>query len=195
MRRKSPRAPSAVPHAARVVFKTPWGWMGLAGSDQGLCAVVLPKSQAARVTAALSMLLCGVPSKGGIHNGRQNAQIVVNQAQRQLMEYVAGQRRSLDLPIDLRCGSPFQRRVWRAIRGIPYGRVRSYKWVAMRVGGARYARAVGNALGANPLPIVVPCHRVVAHDASLGGFTGGLQTKRRLLGLEGILPLLRGSHA
>jgi O-6-methylguanine DNA methyltransferase len=77
--------------------------------------------------------------------------------------------------------------VWRAIQAIPYGRVRSYKWVAVRVGGAHYARAVGLALGANPIPIIVPCHRVVAHDGSLGGFSAGLAMKRKLLLLEGTL--------
>jgi O-6-methylguanine DNA methyltransferase len=80
--------------------------------------------------------------------------------------------------------------VWRTALRIPYGRARSYHWIASKVGGRRYARAVGHALGANPLPLIVPCHRVVAHDASLGGFSGGLKTKRRLLELEGTLALL-----
>src|SRR5439155_24161778 len=87
-------------------------------------------------------------------------------------------------------GSTLRRRVWRAILRSPDGRVRSYKWVALRVGAAPYARAVGHALGSNPVPIVIPCHRVVAQDASLGGFTGGLRTKRRLVQLEGTLPQL-----
>ena len=74
---------------------------------------------------------------------------------------------------------------------LPYGKLRSYQWVATRVGGRQYARAVGNAVGANPLPIVVPCHRIVAHDATLGGFSGGLPTKRKLLTLEGTLVQLQ----
>ncbi len=74
---------------------------------------------------------------------------------------------------------------------IPYGRVRSYHWIAAKVGGKKYARAVGNALGANPVPLIVPCHRVVAHDGSLGGFSCGLAVKRKLLDLEGTLKQLK----
>ncbi len=107
------------------------------------------------------------------------------------MRYLAGRSRTLDFPIDLSGGTPFQRRVWQAALRIPYGRARSYHWIASKVGGRKYARAVGNALGTNPVPLIVPCHRVVAHDASLGGFSGGLKTKRRLLKLEGTLPLLK----
>ncbi len=107
------------------------------------------------------------------------------------MEFLAGKRHELDFRVDLSSGSAFQRKVWRAALRIPYGRVRSYKWVATRVGGRHYARAVGLALGANPLPIAVPCHRVVAHDGSLGGFSCGLPAKRRLLTLEGTLAQLK----
>ncbi|MEW6248282.1 MAG: methylated-DNA--[protein]-cysteine S-methyltransferase [Nitrospirota bacterium] len=116
---------------------------------------------------------------------------VLRAARAQITAYLAGQRRDIDVPVDLSGGSAFQRRVWRAIRRIPYGRVRSYKWVASRVGGARYARAVGLALGANPVPLVIPCHRVVTSGGSLGGFTGGQHLKRRLLALEGSLAQLR----
>jgi methylated-DNA-[protein]-cysteine S-methyltransferase len=93
--------------------------------------------------------------------------------------------------LDLSQGTSFQRKVWRALRRVSYGRLRSYQWVAVRVGGRQYARAVGNAVGANPMPIVIPCHRIVAQDASLGGFSGGLPTKRKLLTLEGTLAQLR----
>ncbi|KXJ99348.1 MAG: methylated-DNA-(protein)-cysteine S-methyltransferase [Nitrospira sp. OLB3] len=99
--------------------------------------------------------------------------------------------REFSLPLDLSGGTSFQRKVWTAIQRIPYGRVRSYQWVALRVGGKQYARAVGMALGANPVPVVVPCHRIIAHDGSLGGFSCGLTLKRRLLALEGTLAQLR----
>jgi methylated-DNA-[protein]-cysteine S-methyltransferase len=104
-----------------------------------------------------------------------------------LTEFLEGKRRSVDFPVDLSAGSPFQRRVWRITGRIPFGRVRSYRWVALRLGGARYARAVGRALGANPVPIAVPCHRILAQDGSLGGFSCGLRIKRRLLALEGVI--------
>ena len=92
----------------------------------------------------------------------------------------------MDLPLDLEDNTPFQMKVWQALRAIPYGRVRSYGWVARKIGKPRAARAVGSACGANPVPLLVPCHRVVAGDGSLGGFSGGLLNKRRLLKLEGI---------
>jgi O-6-methylguanine DNA methyltransferase len=112
---------------------------------------------------------------------------LLDQAKQQMVEYLDGKRREFSLPVDLSQGTAFQRRVWRAILRIPYGRVRSYQWVAEKVGGKQYARAVGMALGANPVPIVVPCHRIISHDGSVGGFGCGLPMKRRLLKLEGTL--------
>jgi len=109
----------------------------------------------------------------------------------QLRRYLAGSSRSFSLPLDVERGTAFQRRVWRVLQRMPYGSLRSYQWVAGRIGGRRYARAVGNAVGANPIPIIIPCHRIVAHDASLGGFSGGLPMKRRLLSLEGTLSQVR----
>lgn len=106
----------------------------------------------------------------------------------QLESYLAGRRRDLRVRFSLPQGTPFQRRVWQTTRTIPYGETRSYAWVAERMGCPRAARAVGQALGRNPLPLLIPCHRVVASNGSLGGFTGGLEIKRKLLGLEGALP-------
>ena len=183
-----------------LTFKTPWGWMGIAasakGARAGVCRVVLPRASRHTVEMELSRTLAHGPAS---LNGRptfgaarqKNKTRVLKEARAQLVGFLEGKRRALDFPIDLSGGSVFQRRVWRAILRIPYGRVRSYKWVALRVGGTRYARAVGHALGANPVPLIIPCHRVLAHDASLGGFTGGLRTKRRLLQLEGTLALLK----
>ena len=177
------------------IFKTPWGWMGLAASEQGLCAIVLPKQSRSEVDAALPSgvsSMAASTAKASAKQARSRAAAAVAQrAERQLLEYLVGRRRTLDVPVDLRGGSAFQRRVWRTIANIPYGRARSYKWVAARVSSEQYARAVGHALGANPIPIVIPCHRVVAHDASLGGFSGGLTIKRRLLELEGTLEQLK----
>ena len=110
---------------------------------------------------------------------------LVERAARQLTQYAAGQRRSFDLPLDLSLGTAFQRRVWDALCAIPFGETRTYGQVAAAVGSPGAARAVGGAAGANPIPIVVPCHRVLA-SAGIGGFTGGLQHKRKLLTLEGI---------
>jgi O-6-methylguanine DNA methyltransferase len=118
----------------------------------------------------------------------------LDEARRQLLDYLAGNRDTFDVPLDLSRGTPFRRQVWRVLQRVPYGKLRSYQWIAARVGGRRYARAVGGAVGANPLPIVIPCHRIVAQDASLGGFSGGLPMKRKLLTLEGTLRYLNPNH-
>lgn len=101
----------------------------------------------------------------------------------QLEEYFAGRRKSFDLAL---CpeGTPFQRQVWSALQTIPYGETISYKGLAERIGKPKTIRAVGAANGANPIPIIIPCHRVIGHDGSLTGFGGGLPLKKRLLELE-----------
>ena len=102
----------------------------------------------------------------------------------QLIEYFRGARRTFELPL-APGGTPFQLRVWRALATIPYGETLSYGELARRLGLTGGARAVGLANGANPLPIVVPCHRVIGSDGTLTGFGGGLHIKRSLLALEG----------
>jgi methylated-DNA-[protein]-cysteine S-methyltransferase len=104
--------------------------------------------------------------------------------QAQLLEYFCGARHTFQLPLAPQ-GTPFQLRVWRALGTIPYGETLSYGALAQRLGLVGGARAVGLANGANPLPIVVPCHRVIGSDGSLTGFGGGLHIKRALLALEG----------
>ena len=105
----------------------------------------------------------------------------------QLNAYFAGRRTRFDLPLSP-AGTEFQRQVWQALRSIPYGETISYGELARRVGNPRASRAVGLANGANPLPIVVPCHRVIGANGTLTGFGGGLPIKRALLALEGALP-------
>jgi len=103
---------------------------------------------------------------------------------RELDEYVAGRRRAFDLALDWSLCTPFARRVLGATRRIPYGQVATYGQVAERAGSPGGSRAAGNALGSNPMPIVVPCHRVVRTGGALGGYTGGVERKELLLGLE-----------
>ncbi|KUN87344.1 cysteine methyltransferase [Streptomyces bungoensis] len=111
------------------------------------------------------------------------------EAVRQVEAYLAGGRRTFDLPLDWSLISGFNRQVLRELAsGVPYGTVVGYGDLAGRVGQPGGAQAVGAAMGANPLPVVVPCHRVVESDGGIGGFGGGLETKRRLLALEGVLP-------
>ncbi|TLY19792.1 MAG: methylated-DNA--[protein]-cysteine S-methyltransferase [Nitrospirae bacterium] len=104
-----------------------------------------------------------------------------------IMAYLQGRARSFDVPLDLEGQPGFRVKVWKVLQSIPYGRVRSYGWVARKVGKPRAARAIGGACGANPVPLLVPCHRVIAGDGSLGGFSGGLSSKKRLLKLEGAI--------
>jgi methylated-DNA-[protein]-cysteine S-methyltransferase len=109
---------------------------------------------------------------------------VVTEARRQLAEYFRGKRRDFDLPLAPR-GTPFEMRVWAALRKVRYGATVSYGDLARRIGKPSAARAVGAAMGRNPLPIVIPCHRVIGADGSLTGFGGGLTIKEALLALEG----------
>ena len=106
--------------------------------------------------------------------------------ERQLIDYFEGRRRVFDLPYEL-FGTDFQKDVWSAVAAIPYGRTSSYRDIARLVGRPDASRAVGAANGANPIPIVIPCHRVIGSNGSLTGYGGGLPLKRRLLALEGAL--------
>src|SRR3989304_7812251 len=112
-------------------------------------------------------------------------------ARRELNAYFAGRRRSFTAPCDLGGMPPFTRAVLRITAGIPYGEVRSYRWVAQRLGKPKAMRAVGNALAKNAIPIIIPCHRVVRGDGTLGGYALGLNWKRRLLDLEKSHPRAR----
>ena len=111
-----------------------------------------------------------------------------DEVRRQLDEYFSGARHGFDLPIDWRLVRGFAGEVLRATARIPFGAVASYREIAADAGSPNAYRAAGNALGTNPIPIVVPCHRVLHSGGGLGGYTGGLERKRYLLGLEGVLP-------
>jgi methylated-DNA-[protein]-cysteine S-methyltransferase len=102
---------------------------------------------------------------------------------RQLREYFCGERETFDVKLEM-TGTPFERRVWRELCKIPYGKTASYGEIAKRIGQPTACRAVGLANGRNPVPIIVPCHRVIGSDGSLTGYGGGLDTKRWLLALE-----------
>jgi methylated-DNA-[protein]-cysteine S-methyltransferase len=111
---------------------------------------------------------------------------VLLKASRQLQEYFRGERKVFDLPLDIQ-GTEFQKRVWRQLQLIPYGETCSYKDIARKLNDNNASRAVGTANGKNPVSIVIPCHRVIASDGSLGGYSGGLDIKQKLLGLENSL--------
>jgi methylated-DNA-[protein]-cysteine S-methyltransferase len=151
---------------------TPIGELTLVASDTALMAVHFPTPRS-------------VASPGG------EVTPLLARVRQQLEEYFARIRTSFDLPLDP-VGSEFQRRVWDALRAIPYGTTVSYSDIARRLGDARATRAVGAANGQNPIPIIVPCHRVIGADGDLTGFGGGIERKRWLLEHEGALLQLGG---
>lgn len=155
---------------------SPIGTIWAAATRAGLLQVNFPRAKEAFVVSI---------------KRRVDAQIVHDpnrfEALRELLgAYFDGERVAFDLPFDLK-GTRFQKAVWRAIHRIPYGRLSSYGRLAAEVGRPKAARAVGNAVGANPLAIVIPCHRVIRSNGSLGGFGGKPDLKRYLLGIEGVL--------
>lgn len=166
-------------------FKTPLGWIGLDASAAGVRRLVLGGGGQREVLAALREAARADATTDG-----QAAEAVLRQAQAEVEAFLSGERQVFAVPVDWTIGTTFQRRVWRATVKIPYGRVRSYGWVASKIGGRQFSRAVGMALGANPVPLIIPCHRIVAQDGSLGGFSCGLPIKRQLLRLEGTLSQL-----
>lgn len=108
---------------------------------------------------------------------------ILKMAEKQLKEYVAKKRTEFDLPLDFQ-GTDFQKKVWKLLLKIPYGKTVSYKDLALKMGGTRFSRAVGGAVGKNPLAVFIPCHRVLATNGGIGGFSGGLSMKRKLLAIE-----------
>ncbi len=122
------------------------------------------------------------------YEGIEQETALIKEANRQLSEYLKGERQMFDLPLNPR-GTDFQKRVWRALCDIPYGETRSYKQIAEAIGNPKAVRAVGMANNRNPITIVVPCHRVIGADGKLVGYGGGLEMKEFLLRLETIYPI------
>ncbi|MBN2053409.1 methylated-DNA--[protein]-cysteine S-methyltransferase [bacterium] len=136
----------------------------------------------------IASLLIESPDYPGVRSDADSSPVDTGLAERvraQLIEYFAGTRKVFDLPLDLQ-GTEFRRRVWRKLCAVPYGVTITYGALAARAGNPGAARAVGSAMATNPVPIIVPCHRVVAAGGRLGGYTGGLDIKRYLLRLEGL---------
>lgn len=157
------------------LFLTAWGWMALVWGQGRLCRVVLPGG---RRNVEREAMRNGPSVKKRTRSGL---------AQR-CLRYFEGERVTLSAPVEFPPVSKFRRRVWEVTAQVPYGEVVTYGELAIQVGQRGGARAVGQAMAHNPLPLVVPCHRVVAANGGLGGFSaeGGLQLKRRLLALEGV---------
>jgi methylated-DNA-[protein]-cysteine S-methyltransferase len=121
-----------------------------------------------------------------IEDAAPDVQVILRRAASELREYFGGQRARFDIPLDWGRMAPFQRAVLEATATVPFGRVDTYAGIARKIGKPGATRAVGNALGRNPIPVIVPCHRVIRSDATIGGYTGGLGIKHRLLAIEGV---------
>jgi methylated-DNA-[protein]-cysteine S-methyltransferase len=156
------------------IFKTDMGWVGILASARGLLATTLPQPTAPAARQLLERI-----------NEANKSPDALSDLVERLKEYYRGRKVAFPDKLDLTGATPFQYAVCTAAQRIPYGETRSYRWVAERIGKPQAARAVGQALGRNPLAIIVPCHRVVASDGGLGGFGGGLEMKHQLLRLEG----------
>jgi methylated-DNA-[protein]-cysteine S-methyltransferase len=150
-------------------MNSPCGSLYLVASDKGLRAIHWQK-QPSPIVKTL--------------DSAKPAHKILKTTTVQLKEYFAGRRKDFDLPFDLDWGTSFQRSVWKELSRIPFGRTVSYKDIAKRIHNPKAVRAVGSANGRNPFSIIVPCHRVIAADGSIGGYGGGLPAKRVLLGLE-----------
>ncbi|MGM9607053.1 MAG: methylated-DNA--[protein]-cysteine S-methyltransferase [Oscillospiraceae bacterium] len=148
-----------------LLYDSPVGRLGLMGEGDALIALALPNQPVPLIT--------------------ERETPVLREARKQLEAYFAGKLRTFDVPLRLE-GTPFRMRVWEQLQKIPCGQVISYGELARRIGQPNAARAVGGANHHNPISILVPCHRVIAADGTLGGYGGGLELKRTLLKLEGV---------
>jgi methylated-DNA-[protein]-cysteine S-methyltransferase len=162
----------------RMAMETPIGVLTIESNDKAVTLITLPREAGEHFQAAKERMPAPKSKDGPVPEP-------LAMAVAQLQEYFAGRRRQFDLPLELD-GTEFQRRVWLNLAEIPYGETVSYAELAMIVGRPHAYRAVGQANGANPIPIVLPCHRVLASGGGLGGYGGGLPMKRSLLALEGV---------
>jgi methylated-DNA-[protein]-cysteine S-methyltransferase len=166
-----------------MLFQVQPGWMGLVGSKKGLKRIYLPGLKKQELEERIASEF--PQSEEGADSWKQ--------AKKQFIEYFSGERSQFDLPLDMSEATPFQRKVYSVLSGVPFGEVCTYRWLAQKIGNPKALRAVGLANAMNRWPLVIPCHRVVGSDGSLTGFSapGGLDLKAVLLKLEGV-PTERG---
>jgi methylated-DNA-[protein]-cysteine S-methyltransferase len=169
---RKPKKPEA---NAGLAMDTPIGVLHIVATPRGVAQIDFVSTKRGR----------GRTSKPTVTDGAKRARGHIATAIRQLREYFSGRRKDFDLPLDLH-GTPNQQLVWQGLLEIPYGKTLSYGQLADRIGSPRAARAVGTACGRNPVPVIVPCHRVIGSTGGLHGYGGGLWRKKLLLELEGV---------
>ena len=181
---QSAKQQNSVARAIRIVDSGQvWGWFAVAATPHGVCAATFGHDnelEAGKSLEEITEMPAGASSE---------AERIVETAVRELRAFFAGESARFHAPIDV-AGTAFQRAVWEETKALAYGTLASYQDIARRIGKPLAYRAVGNALGQNPLPVIVPCHRVIASDGSFGGYTRGLPWKERLLAHEGSLELV-----
>ena len=153
----------------------PFGPVFVAKTVKGICIINLSKISEAGFQSLLRKKFRKKPIRDD-----EKLKCVINE----LLDYFNGNQVNFKSLLDLRIGTIFQRKVWEKISEIPYGELRSYKWIANQIGNPDAVRAVGNAVGKNPVPPIIPCHRVIRSDGKLGGFSSGIPLKKWLLKLE-----------
>jgi O-6-methylguanine DNA methyltransferase len=146
-------------------FKTKYGWVKIAYSKKGITALQLPVKRK--------------PTAGNITPPKH-----VKVFEKELIKYFSGKKKKFSSQADVQGYTAYQKKVWAAAKNIPYGETRSYSWIARKTGKPGSARAAGNALGKNPCPVIIPCHRVIKSDGTMGGFSVGRGWKSKLLSLE-----------
>jgi methylated-DNA-[protein]-cysteine S-methyltransferase len=158
------------------IFETALGYMGAVSSAKGLHMIILPKKNEKEVKRVLEEHYTA---------DLMRDEKALSRLVSEIKDYLLGGKKNIKVNVDASGATHFEIKVWDATYGIPYGEVRSYDWIANQIGAKGKGRAVGQALKRNRLPIVIPCHRVVKKSGDLGGFSGGVELKRKLLKIEG----------
>lgn len=159
------------------IFKTSFGWCGIIYGIQGLIKVYLPGMKKEKLEKIIFSYNKNIIERSG------SIKILI----KNICNYFKKNKVRLDFPIDMRAMTDFEKKVYKQAVKIPFGKVKTYKWLAEKTGIPAGARAIGNVLGRNPVPLIIPCHRVVKSDGGLGGFSapGGILMKRKMLSIEG----------
>ncbi|MGR3317893.1 MAG: methylated-DNA--[protein]-cysteine S-methyltransferase [Candidatus Anammoxibacter sp.] len=157
-------------------FNSPIGNIKVVGTSKAICYVWIIQDSFSKFEKVVSSRFGSKPIKD---------RSALKEAEDAFQRYFDGTLKRFDLPLDISTGTQFQKRVWTVLKDIPFGQVRSYKWVAEKTGNPCACRAVGSANGKNPIPVIIPCHRVVRTNGNLGGFSSGIDIKKSLLRHEG----------
>ncbi len=151
-----------------IIYKSPIGIISIKATQNGICKLSILK----------------LSYKKNLDTEIKNIPPLIKKSLKQLKEYFDGKRKRFFIAFDFLNGTEFEKKVWNALLEIPYGTTSTYKLIAIKIKKPKSFRAVGNAIGKNPIPVIIPCHRVIREDKRLGGFSSGIEIKKKLLKLE-----------